>query len=164
MDDGMTGEDLFDERRAGSWHAENENRNRRWIATAGFFLDQIACECLFDPIEQIERGILVVSNCRALGCVAGDKVLERSGKIFQIRISLAEGKIELHAVALRHLVRLRRERFHGREMRIAGCKGDTVDEINIGSGRRGIEPDRLQISLLCIVQPAEILERIPYMV
>ena len=73
-----------------------------------------------DLVKQSHRGFLVIRDRRALGGVAGEQVLERAAVVLDVGVCLAEREIELHAVGLRQAFGLRRERFHGGKMRIAG--------------------------------------------
>ena len=88
----MAGDDLLDQCRSRTRHADHEDRHLRRVAAAGFFRDQFAAERRFDAVEQGECGRLVVSDARALGGIAGEEMLERAIVILKVGIGLAEAR------------------------------------------------------------------------
>jgi hypothetical protein len=156
----MAGDDLLDQRRTRTRHAEHEDRHRRLIAAAGFRRDQLAREHRFNAVEQGERRCLVIRDCRALAGIAFDQVLERARIVLEIRVGFPEGEIEVDAVGLRQPFGLGRDRLHGGKMRVAKRKLHRIGEVDVDAGDVRIEADRLEKRLLRLVELAEFLEHV----
>ena len=129
-----------------------------------FCADQFAREGGLDAIEQAKDRCFVIGDGRALGRIAGEQMRERAPVILKIPVGLAQREIELQAVGLRQAFGLRRQRLHRRQMRIAGREFLGVREIDIDAGDVRIEPDRLQIGVLRLLQLAELFEHVAHIV
>src|SRR5205807_5280340 len=86
---------LFDQGRARSRHAEDENRHGRGLAHSLLLPQQLRRERGFDSPEALADGGFVVADLAPLEAVARDEVLKRPSRLIDIGVGLGEREMQL---------------------------------------------------------------------
>ena len=100
LDLGMAGQNLLDERAAGTGHAEHEDRNRRGIAHRGKAIEQRGVECLGNERDRfLQPGRFVELHFAPLQRIAPQPMLEGARIVANVFERLAQGKVDVDSVA-----------------------------------------------------------------
>ena len=77
----MTGEDLLEQRRAGAWQADDEDRLRRWAAPAGACGEKLPRVERRGALHETRHALALIVNHGPSQLVASGIVLEGSGEV-----------------------------------------------------------------------------------
>ena len=119
----MAGQNLFDQRAAGTRHAENEDRRRRRIAHAGKASEQVRVERVDDQSVGVRIGRFVIFDFAASEGIALEEVLKGAWIIADVFQRLAQGKMDELHLRRRDPARVGGQRLEGGQIGIARAKG-----------------------------------------
>ena len=118
----MAGKDLFDERSAGTWHADNEHRHAGGIAKSPPVAQQLGAKRCPDPIGPRKRLRLIVVELLPLQPIAVEQVVERLLMIAEIGKDFAEREAKPDLVLDIERFHIARELLHGSEAGVIGAR------------------------------------------
>ena len=119
----MAGQDLLDQRAAGTGHAEHEDRNWRRIAHAAEAIQQAGVEHVGNGPENLLTGRFIVIDFAALEGIALEQMLEGAAIVADVFERLAEREVDVQHLAGRQTVGVGGQRLERGEIGIAGAKG-----------------------------------------
>ncbi len=115
---GMAGQDLLDQGRPRTRHAEDEDRHRGGAAETAPGVDELAGEDGDDEVEDGEPLGLVIRDLPADQRIPRLPLGERPAVVFEIVVGLAEREMQIGLRVLRQPGHVGRQRLHCRQMRV----------------------------------------------
>ena len=116
----MARENLLDEGRAGTRHADHEDRLGRAMTATALALHELGRERRFQSGEEARSRQLVINDVRALQRVAGREMAERFLMAVEVRASLIERETQVDLLRHRQCGDVARQHLHRLKLRIVG--------------------------------------------
>ena len=162
----MARENLLDEGRAGTRHADHEDRLGRAMTATAHALHELGREGRSQCGEEARSRQLVINDVRALQRVAGREMAERFLMAVEVRASLIERETQVDLLRHRQCGDVARQHLHRLKLRIVGDEAVQAREAVIMLRLAGLESDsRLErepglVELACLLErDAEIMVR-----
>src|SRR5450755_3485861 len=140
---GVARQDLLQQRGAGARHADDEQRDRGWIAATTFRLHQAGREQIPDLLESRQRLLLIIADLAALEPVARKQVSERPLVLLDIRERLAEREMQRDLCVLVERRCVLSQLLQGGQPRVVGGKASQAGKIEMNHGVSGGPRQRL---------------------
>ena len=161
MDLRVAGQNLLDERAAGTGHADDEDWHRRGIAHPAEAIEQAGVEPLGDGRKSSLMGRFIVMDFAALQSIALEQMLEGARIVADVFERLAEREVDVQHLAGRQTVGVGGKRFERGEIGIARAKGFEIRAMVMRFGVIRPEGQRLLVTCRGLVELALRFSTVP---